>query len=45
MVLLVLVNVDYYFLWVDVGSRGSSSVHKYFKWSKLREKTEDGECM
>ena len=42
LVLLVLANAGYRFLWVDIGSSGSSSDAQIFHCSKLKEKTEDG---
>ena len=42
LVLLALVDAEYRFLWVDVGSSGSSSGAQIFNNSKLRKKIEDG---
>ena len=42
LVLLALVDVGYRFLWVNVGSSGSSSDALIFNRSDLREKIEDG---
>ena len=42
LVLLALVDTEYRFLWVDVGSSGSSSNAQIFNNSKLRKKIEDG---
>ena len=42
LVLLALVDAKYRFLWVDVGSSGSSSDAQIFNCSKLRKKIEDG---
>ena len=41
-VLLALVDGDYKFLWVDLGTAGSSSDAQIFKHSDLRHKIEDG---
>ena len=41
-VLLVLVDGDYKFLWVDLGAAGSSSDAQIFKHSDLRHEIEDG---
>ena len=40
--MLALVDAEYKFLWVDVGSSGSSSDAQIFNCSKLRRKTENG---
>ena len=42
LVLLALVDVEYKFLWVDVGSSGSSSDAQIFNRRKLRRKIENG---
>ena len=42
LVLLALVNAEYRFPWIDVGSSGSSLDAQIFNCSKLREKIEDG---
>ena len=42
LVLLALVNTDYRFLWVNVGSSGFSSGEKIFNHSKFKKKTEYG---
>ena len=42
LLLLALVDTEYRFLWVDVGSSGSPSDAQIFNQSKLREKVEDG---
>ena len=39
---LALVNTDYRFLWVDVGSSGSSSDAQIINCSKLKKNTENG---
>ena len=41
LVLLALVDVEYKFLWVNVGASGSSSDAAIFKCSKLRRKIEN----
>ena len=41
LVLLALVNADYRYLWVDVGSNGYSDA-QIFNHSKLRRKIENG---
>ena len=41
LVLLALVNAEYRFLWVNVGSSGSSSDAQIFNRSDLREKIKD----
>ena len=40
--MLVLANTEYRYLWVDVGSSGSSSDTQMFNSSKLRKKIHDG---
>ena len=42
LVLLALVNTKYRFIWVNVGSSGSSSDAQIFNRSDLKEKIEDG---
>ena len=42
LVLLALVDTEYRFLWVDVGSSGSSSGAQIFNCSKLKKKITDG---
>ena len=42
LVLLALVDTDYRFLWVNVGSSGSSSDAQIFNRSNFRENIEDG---
>ena len=42
LVLLALVNAEYKFLWVNVGSSGSSCDAQIFNRSKLRRKIENG---
>ena len=42
LVLLVLVDAEYRFLWIDCGSNGSSPEAQIFNKSDLREKIEDG---
>ena len=42
LVLLALDDAEYRFLWVNVGSSGSSSDAQIFNRSDLREKIEDG---
>ena len=37
-----MVDSEYKFLWVDVGSSGSSSDAQIFNQSELKEKIEDG---
>ena len=41
-ILLALVDGDYKFLWVDIGTAGSSSDARFFKHSNLRNRIEDG---
>ena len=41
-VLVALVNVEYRFLWVNVGSSGSSSDTQVFNQSDFSEKIKDG---
>ena len=41
-VLLALVNVDWKFLWMDMGAAGSTSDDQIFKRTNLRHKIEDG---
>ena len=42
LVLLALVDADYRFLWVDVGSSGSLSEGQIFNISKMNKKIKDG---
>ena len=42
LVLLALVDTEYKFFWVNVGSSGSLSDAQIFNQSKLREKIKDG---
>ena len=42
LVLLALVDADYKFLWVNVGSSGSSSDAQIFNRSKLKRRIENG---
>ena len=42
LVLLALIDAEYRFLWVNVGSSGSLSDAQIFNRSDLREKIEDG---
>ena len=42
LVLLALVNAEYRFLWVNVGSSGSSADAQNFNQSDLRDKIVDG---
>ena len=42
LVLLALVDAEFGFLWVDVGSSESLSDAQIFNHSKLKEKIEDG---
>ena len=44
LLLLALLDAEYRFLWVNVGSRGFSSVAQIFNRSDLREKIEDCSC-
>ena len=42
LMLLVLVNTEYRFFWIDCGSSGSSSDAQIFNRSDLREKIKEG---
>ena len=44
LVLLALVNAEYRFLWVDVGSSGSLSDAQIFNYCKVKKKTDNCTC-
>ena len=42
MILMALVDTEYKFRWVDIGTEGSCSDAQIFNLAELREKIEDG---